>query len=121
MKGSNVIDPLLPQWTDRGRGGHYDGGSGGGGDMELRVAKLEHDVSDIKTTLGDIKSDINTAKSDISTLKTDIAVIKSNYAKKEDVASSANKIILWVVGAVVFSQIIPAIPKIIETFGHLGG
>lgn len=121
MKGSNVIDPLLPQWTDRGRGGHYDGGSGGGGDMEMRIVKLEHNVSDIKTTLVDIKADINTAKSDIATLKTDISVIKSNYAKKEDVTSSANKIILWVVGAVVFSQIIPAIPKIIEAFGHLGG
>ncbi|MBN4028186.1 hypothetical protein [Proteus mirabilis] len=70
--------------------------------MEMRIVKLEHNVSDIKTTLVDIKADINTAKSDIATLKTDMSVIKSNYAKKEDVTSSANKIILWVVGAVVF-------------------
>lgn len=101
--------------------GRKGGNNGGGGDMEMRIVKLEHNVSDIKNALVDIKADINTAKSDIATLKTDMAVIKSNYAKKEDVTSSANKIILWVVGAVVFSQIIPAIPKIIETFGHLGG
>ncbi|HCT3783561.1 TPA: hypothetical protein SMM97_002233 [Proteus mirabilis] len=73
------------------------------------------------TKISNLAIDVSEMKDSITTLKTDIAVIKSNYAKKEDVASSANKIILWVVGAVVFSQIIPAIPKIIETFGHLGG
>ncbi|MGA6364853.1 hypothetical protein [Proteus penneri] len=85
MKGSNVIDPLLPQWTDRGRGGHYDGGSGGGGDMEARIAKLEANVESIQATLTDIKSDIKTSKGDISTLKSDTAVIKSNYATKQDI------------------------------------
>lgn len=64
MKGSNVIDPLLPQWTDRGRGGHYDGGSGGGGDMELRVAKLESDVEYIKRDISEIKDDIKDIKKD---------------------------------------------------------
>ncbi|EMP4183886.1 hypothetical protein ABR314_000757 [Proteus mirabilis] len=73
------------------------------------------------TKISNLAIDVSEMKDSITTLKTDIAVIKSNYAKKEDVVSSANKIILWVVGAVVFSQIIPAIPKIIETFGHLGG
>ncbi|MEQ4731277.1 hypothetical protein ABN075_04450 [Providencia rettgeri] len=99
----------------------FNGGSGGGGDMESRITKLEYDVSDIKSTLTDIKADMNTAKSDIGTLKTDVAVIKSNYAKKEDVVSSANKIILWVAGVVIFSQLLPAMPNIIEAVGKLIG
>ncbi len=99
----------------------FDGGSGGGGDMESRITKLEYDVSDIKSTLTDIKADMNTGKSDIGTLKTDVAVIKSNYAKKEDVVSSANKIILWVAGVVIFSQLLPAMPNIIEAIGKLIG
>lgn len=73
------------------------------------------------TKISNLAIDVSEMKDSISALKTDVAVIKSNYAKKEDVTSSAHKIILWVVGAVVFSKIIPAIPKIIETFGHLGG
>ncbi|MEY1274397.1 hypothetical protein AB7119_18530, partial [Proteus mirabilis] len=60
------------------------------------------------TKISNLAIDVSEMKDSITTLKTDIAVIKSNYAKKEDVVSSANKIILWVVGAVVFSQIIPA-------------
>lgn len=99
----------------------FNGGSGGGGDMESRITKLEYDVSDIKSTLTDIKADMNAAKSDIGTLKTDVAVIKSNYAKKEDVVSSANKIILWVAGVVIFSQLLPAMPNIIEAVGKLIG
>ncbi|WP_426576670.1 hypothetical protein ACP179_20280 [Xenorhabdus stockiae] len=70
--------------------------------MESRVIKLESDVESIKSAMND--------------MKIDIAVIKSNYATKEDVISSSNKIILWVVGAVVFSQLLPAIPRIIEAF-----
>lgn len=99
----------------------FVGGNGGGGNMESRITKLEYDVSDIKNTLTDMKVDMNTAKSDIGTLKTDVAVIKSNYAKKEDVVSSANKIILWVAGVVIFSQLLPAMPNIIEAIGKLIG
>ncbi|WP_237611979.1 MULTISPECIES: hypothetical protein [Proteus] len=61
------------------------GGSGGGGDMEARIAKLEANVESIQATLTDIKSDMKTSKGDISTLKSDTAVIKSNYATKQDI------------------------------------
>ncbi|MCG3462715.1 hypothetical protein L7G72_12780 [Xenorhabdus bovienii] len=93
-----------------------NGGGGGGGGMESRVAKLESDVEHIKTTMNDMKSDLKTVTGDVGAIKTEIAIIKSNYATKADVTSSANKIILWVAGAVVFSQLLPAIPKIIEMF-----
>jgi len=69
------------------------GGDGGGEDMQQRVRELEKNIQ---------------------TVQTDIAVIKSNYATKEDVSNAKNSIILWVVGAVVFAQLIPALPAIIN-------
>ncbi|MBD1229244.1 hypothetical protein [Xenorhabdus griffiniae] len=63
-----------------------------------------------------MQTDLKQLKEDINSIKTSLAVIKSNYATKSDVTGSANKIILWIVGAIVFSQLLPAIPKIIETF-----
>lgn len=76
---------------------HGDG-NGGGDDMLQRVRDLEKDVSVIKT---------------------DIAVMKSNYATKEDVSNAKNSIIMWVVGAVVFAQLIPALPSIITSIKTL--
>ncbi|WP_272667215.1 hypothetical protein [Providencia sp. PROV167] len=73
------------------------------------------------TKIGKLATDMSEIKDNISALKTDVEVIKSNYAKKEDVVSSANKIILWVAGVVIFSQVVPATPKIIEAIGKLVG
>ena len=40
--------------------------------------------------------------------------MKSNYATKEDVSNAKNSIIMWVVGAVIFAQLIPALPAILD-------
>ncbi|HAU5438120.1 hypothetical protein CDU00_20905 [Cronobacter sakazakii] len=71
---------------------HGNGGGGGGDDMLQRVKDLEKDAQQMKT---------------------DIAVMRSNYATKSDVSDAKNSIILWVVGAVVMAQLIPAMPAII--------
>lgn len=50
-------------------------GSGGGGDMESRVARLESDVSHIRADISDIKSDIRGLSSDSSDLKANMLIL----------------------------------------------
>lgn len=72
-----------------------DGGSGGGNMLVKRIESLENNLS---------------------AMKVDIAVIKSNYATKADVSEAKNSIILWVVGAIILTSVVPAIPNIIKAF-----
>lgn len=76
----------------------HSGGDGGGEDMLQRIKDLEKDTQQMKT---------------------DIAIMRSNYATKTDVSDAKNSIILWVVGAVVFAQLIPTLPAIINALKTL--
>lgn len=72
----------------------HDSGSGGdGGNMKVRVEKLEDKVAGIAT---------------------DIAVIKSNYSTREHVSNAKVAIITWVSSVVVLSSLLPSLLK------HLG-
>jgi hypothetical protein len=42
-------------------------------------------------------------------IKTDVAVMKATGATKADVAEAKSAIILWVVGAIVLAQLVPAL------------
>jgi hypothetical protein len=44
-------------------------------------------------------------------MEQDLAVIKATYATKADVLAAKNSIIMWVVGAVIFSQVLPLLLK----------
>ncbi|MGK4442471.1 hypothetical protein ACSMDF_03770 [Yersinia enterocolitica] len=64
----NNVTPIGARISGKGGWGGSDSGQnddGGGGDMHIRVAKLESDVEHIKKSIDDIKSDVREIKRDI--------------------------------------------------------
>jgi hypothetical protein len=47
----------------------------------------------------------------LTALEQSVAVIRSNYATKADVMGAKISIIMWVVSAVLFAQVIPTLLK----------
>lgn len=89
----------FPQKHSGQAGGKIDNGGGPphDGDMEARVAKLEHIAEKTSERL--------------NALERDVAVIKSNYSTKADVSEAKNSIIMWVVSAILLAQLLPSILK----------
>ena len=57
------------------KGSHsFGGGNSGGGDMEVRVARLEANVEHIQSDITDIKLDVREMKKDITDLKVGLQV-----------------------------------------------
>lgn len=56
----------------------HNGGDGGGGDMESRVAKLESDVSDIKTSVALLINKIDSVNDSLSDIKTSVGKLPTS-------------------------------------------
>lgn len=84
-------------------------------DLETRVERLETAVTSIKVDLEVIKATMATksdianmaTKSDLVELKTAIADLRAET--KSAIAESKNSMILWVVSAVILSQLLPSL------------
>ncbi|EAB1772033.1 hypothetical protein ACMCO3_001557 [Salmonella enterica] len=95
--------------------GSKNGGDGGDGMYEARIAKLESDVESIRKDVSDLRSDIRSVSSDITAISRDTAVmlqklvdIDSKLSTKPSIdsvdakiTSSANKQIIWTVGSII--------------------
>ena len=69
------------------------------GRMEERIEKLASDLAAMRIDLGILKAN--------SATKSDIAAVKAET--KTAISEAKTSIILWVVGAVILGQILPAI------------
>ncbi|EMK8059118.1 hypothetical protein [Escherichia albertii] len=95
--------------------GPKNGGDGGGGMYEVRIAKLESDVESIKNDISDLKANLRTASTDLSAIRRDTAVMLQKFVDidaqlstkpskdslEAKVTSSANKQIIWTIGSII--------------------
>ena len=86
--------------------------------MEARIAKLESLGDKIVEQLGAMEGRIAKLEGGgdkiverLGTLERDVAVLKSNYATRSDVSDAKNSIVMWVVSAILFAQLLPALLK----------
>lgn len=88
-------------------------------DMETRISKLEVAVERIDGRLHGIETNLAVVKSNYATTL-DIASVRTEISGiRTEIANAKNSIILWVVGAVFFAQILPAMPGIFRAFGWI--
>lgn len=107
---------------------HGGGGSGGGEMLEVRVAKLESNVEDIKANLSEARADIRDLRNMSSSTCRDVAVIlqkqidiDEKLSKKPSISdmsasisTAANKQIIWTVSVMIgISGLAMAIAKLI--------
>ncbi|WP_272520996.1 hypothetical protein [Providencia sp. PROV202] len=78
--------------------------------------RVSHGGNNMDSKLNSLEKEINKMKNDLHEVKTNIAVIKSNYSTKEALAASANKIILWFVGSVILTQLLPMVVRVIDVW-----
>jgi hypothetical protein len=97
----------------------YDGGGGGGDMLEVRVAKLEADVENIKTNLSEARTDIRELTKNSSATKTDVSTILqklididdklSNKAGKDFVDVKVSGLKIWMLLILLLSIAMPVI------------
>lgn len=114
---------LLTSGMDKHWGHHrrksIDGGDGGGGNMEARVAKLESDVSYIQRDISEIKSDIREIKSGQKILSDRIGDVEQEIKTFKTVIKSTAAIVsvIFIACAAIFgtyaTKILDAINELV--------
>ncbi|WP_255986258.1 MULTISPECIES: hypothetical protein [Klebsiella pneumoniae complex] len=104
-------DSNQPHYEDH----HGGGGDGGDGMLEVRVAKLEANVEDIKANIAEVRADVRDLRNSSAETRRDVAVIlqkqvdideklskKPSISEMNNAISSAvNKQIIWTVATML--------------------
>lgn len=104
-----------------------DGGGGGGGSMlEVRVAKLEADVENIKVNLSEARADIReltknsaSTSADVSTILQKLVDIDEKItgkAGKDFVDSQVSGLKVWMLGILLISIAMPVITLLVNLY-----
>jgi hypothetical protein len=75
------------------------------------LSRLTDKVAAIGVAIASLDSRAARVDNRLSAVEQDLAVIKSNYATGADVLRARISIILWVVGAVFFAQVLAPVLK----------
>ncbi|EOA7112172.1 TPA: hypothetical protein ACYTKB_003941 [Escherichia coli] len=126
MNPFDNIAPLFPEGDDRNN--HRNGGSDGGGNgmLEVRVAKLEADVENIKINLAETRADVRELTKITSSIKTDVSTILqklvdideklSHKASKDFVEVKTGNLKAWMLGILLLSVAMPVITLLVNLY-----
>ncbi|MNN36610.1 hypothetical protein D3C81_1505120 [compost metagenome] len=89
---SNVVQG---GWRDRSDGPSHTGGSGGGSELEARVAKLESHIEYIRRDIADLKGDAKTIATDVSALKVSAKSAEVTLGHLDSHMVTKGKLALW--------------------------
>ncbi|WP_247604398.1 hypothetical protein [Citrobacter freundii] len=104
-----------------------DGGNGGGGSMlEVRVAKLEADIENIKINLSEARTDIRELTKNSASTRTDVSTILqklvdidekiSNKAGRDFVETKVGDLKVWMLGILLLSIAMPVIMFLLNLY-----
>jgi hypothetical protein len=72
--------------------------------MEIRLAKVEQDVADLKVAVKVIQETMAT-RTDIESLRTQIEALKAYFEARQ------TRMLMWIISAVFFAQLLPLIAR----------
>lgn len=82
-------------------------------DMQARITKLEASAQDARDRLVRIEARLD-GHEKLFASKEDLA--RAEGSLKAAIAEAKNSIVVWVVGAVFFAQLLPSVPTLIKLF-----
>lgn len=104
----------------------HSGGDGGGDGMQVRVAKLEADVENIKVNLSEARADIReltknsaSTSADVSTILQKLVDIDEKItgkAGKDFVDSQVSGLKVWMLGILLLSIAMPVITLLVNLY-----